>query len=69
MINLNMVCQVKVTVNFSDSKLSKILEMVQNATAQKAPTELFIRKFAKIYTPIVALLAILNVVRIQKMKF
>src|SRR5690606_20246306 len=37
----------------------KILELVQNATAQKAPTELFIRKFAKIYTPIVVLLAVL----------
>ena len=33
--------------------------MVQNATSQKAPTELFIRKFARIYTPIVVLLAIL----------
>ena len=51
MINLNTVSQVKVTAAYTDSKLSKILEMVQNATAQKAPTELFIRKFAKIYTP------------------
>ncbi|OYU93436.1 MAG: cadmium-translocating P-type ATPase [Bacteroidetes bacterium B1(2017)] len=59
MINLNTVAQVKVTTDYKDSKLSKILEMVQNATAQKAPTELFIRKFAKIYTPIVVLLAIL----------
>lgn len=59
MINLNSVCQVKVTTAYSDSKLSKILEMVQDATAKKAPTELFIRKFAKIYTPIVVLLAIL----------
>ena len=59
MINLNAVCQVKVTVDYTDSKLSKILEMVQDATAKKAPTELFIRKFAKIYTPIVVLLAIL----------
>ncbi|MCP9755949.1 cadmium-translocating P-type ATPase [Lacihabitans sp. CCS-44] len=59
MINLNTVSQVKVTTAYKDSKLSKILEMVQNATAQKAPTELFIRKFAKIYTPIVVLLAIL----------
>ncbi len=58
MINLNSVCQVKVTVAYTDSKLSKILEMVQDATAKKAPTELFIRKFAKIYTPIVVLLAI-----------
>ena len=59
MINLNSVCQVKVTFAYTDSKLSKILEMVQDATAKKAPTELFIRKFAKIYTPIVVLLAIL----------
>ena len=58
MINLNTVSQVKVTADYKDSKLSKILEMVQNATAQKAPTELFIRKFAKVYTPIVVLLAI-----------
>ncbi|CAD0001400.1 heavy metal translocating P-type ATPase [Flavobacterium chungangense] len=59
MINLNKVSQVKVTTAYNDSKLSKILELVQNATAQKAPTELFIRKFAKIYTPIVVLLAVL----------
>ncbi len=58
MINLNSVAQVKVTTTYTDSKLSKILELVQNATAQKAPTELFIRKFAKIYTPIVVFLAI-----------
>jgi len=58
MINLNSVSQVKVTAAYKDSKLSKILELVQNATAQKAPTELFIRKFAKIYTPIVVFLAI-----------
>ena len=58
MINLNTVSQVKVTTAYTDSKLSKILELVQNATTQKAPTELFIRKFAKIYTPIVVLLAI-----------
>lgn len=58
MINLNTVSQVKVTTGYQDSKLSKILELVQNATAQKAPTELFIRKFAKVYTPIVVFLAI-----------
>jgi Cd2+/Zn2+-exporting ATPase len=58
MINLNIVAQVKVTTAYTDSKLSKILELVQNATSQKAPTELFIRKFAKIYTPVVVLLAI-----------
>ncbi|RYD99942.1 MAG: cadmium-translocating P-type ATPase [Sphingobacteriales bacterium] len=58
MINLNTVSQVKVTAAYKDSKLSKILELVQNATAQKAPTELFIRKFARVYTPIVVFLAI-----------
>lgn len=58
MINLNTVSQVKVTTAYADSKLSKILELVQDATGQKAPTELFIRKFAKIYTPIVVFLAI-----------
>ena len=58
MINLNTVAQVEVTAVFSDSKLSRILEMVQEATAKKATTELFIRKFAKIYTPIVVFLAI-----------
>jgi len=58
MINLNTVSLIKVTTAYTDSKLSKILELVQNATAQKAPTELFIRRFAKIYTPIVVLLAV-----------
>jgi len=58
MINGNTIAQVKVTTAYNDSKLSKILEMVQNATSQKAPTELFIRKFAKIYTPIVVFLAV-----------
>ena len=58
MINLNTISQVEVTTAFTDSKLSKILEMVQDAAAKKAPTELFIRKFAKIYTPIIVYLAI-----------
>lgn len=58
MINGNTIAQVKVTTAYNDSKLSKILELVQNATTKKAPAELFIRKFAKIYTPIVVYLAI-----------
>ncbi len=58
MINGNTIAEVKVTTAYSDSKLSKILELVQNATTKKAPAELFIRKFAKIYTPIVVYLAI-----------
>ncbi|KIO51700.1 heavy metal translocating P-type ATPase [Flavobacterium hibernum] len=58
MINVNTISLIKVTTAYNDSKLSKILEMVQNATTKKAPAELFIRKFAKIYTPIVVYLAI-----------
>ncbi len=59
MINLNSVSHIEVTTKFSDSKLSKILLMVQDATSRKAPTELFITKFAKIYTPLVVGLAVL----------
>jgi len=58
MINLNTVAEVKVTALFSDSKLSKILSMVQDATARKSQTQLFISKFAKVYTPIVFFLAL-----------
>ncbi|TWP24813.1 cadmium-translocating P-type ATPase [Apibacter muscae] len=58
MINLNTVIQVCVTSTYDHTKLSKILELVQSATSKKAPTELFIRKFAKIYTPMVVFLAI-----------
>jgi len=58
MINENTISLIKVTTAYNDSKLSKILEMVQSATTKKAPAELFIRKFAKIYTPIVVYLAI-----------
>jgi len=58
MINLNSLADIKVTSLFKDSKLSKILEMVQDATARKSQTQLFISKFAKIYTPIVVFLAI-----------
>jgi heavy metal-(Cd/Co/Hg/Pb/Zn)-translocating P-type ATPase len=59
MINLNTVAHVRVTTAYRDSKLSRIIALVQDATAQKAPTELFIRKFAKVYTPIVVGLALL----------
>lgn len=59
MINLEKVSQVQVKALFKDSKLSKILEMVQDATARKSQTQLFISRFAKIYTPIVFALALL----------
>ena len=58
MINLQTLIEVKVTALFKDSKLSRILTMVQEATAKKSKTQLFISKFAKIYTPIVVFLAI-----------
>lgn len=58
MINVSQVCEIKVTHAYADSKLSRILILVQEASAKKAPTELFIRKFAHIYTPIVFFLAL-----------
>jgi len=58
MINLNTVAEVKVNALFKDSKLSKVLEMVQDATARKSQTQLFISRFAKVYTPIVFFLAL-----------
>lgn len=58
MINLNTVSEVKVNALFKDNKLSKILEMVQDATARKSQTQLFISRFAKVYTPIVFFLAL-----------
>lgn len=58
MINLDSVSRIKVTARYTDSKLSKILELVHNAASHKAPTELFIRKFAKLYSPVVVFLAL-----------
>ena len=58
MINLQSVSDIKVTALYKDSKLSKILEMVQDATSRKSQTQLFISKFAKVYTPIVVFLAV-----------
>lgn len=57
-INLESVIEIKVTNTFEDSSIARILDLVQNATARKSKTELFIRQFARIYTPIVVFLAI-----------
>lgn len=57
MLNLENVIEIQTTKKFEDSSIAKILQMVQDAASRKAPTELFIRKFAKIYTPIVFFLA------------
>ncbi|MFA7447888.1 MAG: heavy metal translocating P-type ATPase [Weeksellaceae bacterium] len=58
MVNLEMLIEIQTTKKFEDSSLSKILQMVQEASSRKAKTELFIRKFAKVYTPIVFFLAV-----------
>ncbi len=57
-INMEGVIEVKTTKLFNDSSVARILELVQNATAKKAKTELLIRRLAKVYTPIVVYLAI-----------
>jgi len=62
MINLETVVEIEVSSAFEDSKLSKILEMVQDATARKSKTQLFIARFAKIYVPIIFGLALLVLV-------
>jgi len=59
MINKTGLLTVKVTKRFGESTVSKILELVENATSKKAPTEKFITKFAKYYTPAVVLGAFL----------
>ena len=61
MIVTDKVIRIKVTRPFDKSALARILELVQNASERKAPAELFIRKFARIYTPIVIVLAVLIV--------
>ena len=57
-INMDGVIEVTTTKLFNDSSVSRILELVQNATSKKAKTELLIRRLAKVYTPIVVYLAI-----------
>ena len=58
-INNNGVLKVKVDKEFGESTVVRILELVENASNKKAPTEKFITKFAKIYTPIVVTIAAL----------
>lgn len=58
-INKGEILEVKVTKTYENSTVSRILELVENATDRKAKTENFVSKAAKIYTPIVILLAIL----------
>lgn len=57
-VNLNGVLKIKVSKEFAQSTVSKILDLVENATAKKAQSENFITKFAKYYTPIVVICAV-----------
>lgn len=57
-VNGNGLLRVKVTKEFDDSTVSKILELVENASSRKAKTENFITRFARYYTPIVVFAAI-----------
>ena len=58
-INLNSALRVEVTAPFAESSIARILEMVENAVARKAPTERFITRMARWYTPAVTGLALL----------
>ena len=58
-INLNAALRVQVTTAFADSSIARILEMVENAVARKAPTERFITRMARWYTPAVTGIALL----------
>lgn len=58
-INCDGVLKIKVTKLFEESTVSKILNLVENASAKKAQAEKFITKFAKIYTPVVVILALI----------
>ncbi|MEK8129618.1 heavy metal translocating P-type ATPase [Paenibacillus filicis] len=58
-MNKNGVLTVEVTKEFGESTVSKILELVEHASSKKAPTEKFVTKFARYYTPVVVIVALL----------
>ena len=58
-INLNGVIEIRVTHELSESMVSRILDMVENASSKKAKTELKMTRFAKVYTPIVVIAALI----------
>lgn len=58
-INQSGLLTIEVTKEFGESTASKILELVQNAGGKKAPTETFISKFARVYTPVVVFAAVI----------
>ena len=58
-INLNGVIKIKVTKEFGESTVSKIIDLVENVSNKKSKSEKFITKFAKYYTPIIVIIAII----------
>ena len=58
-INLDGVLKIEITKEYEESTVSKILELVENASSKKSKSERFITKFAKYYTPIVVIIAII----------
>ena len=58
-INESDVIEIKVTKEFKDTAINEIIELVKNSNKTKSKTELFITKFAKVYTPIVVVLALM----------
>lgn len=60
-INITSLLKIKVTKEFEESTVSKILDLVENASNKKSKSENFITKFAKYYTPIVVIIAVLLV--------
>ncbi len=65
-INLSSVIKIKITTEYKDSAISKIIDLIENASSKKTKTELIITKFAKIYTPIVVILALIMAVLIPQ---
>jgi Cd2+/Zn2+-exporting ATPase len=59
MLSIDKAVEIRAEKAYADSSLARILNMVQEASSRKAKTELLIRKFAKVYTPVVFLLALL----------
>lgn len=57
-ININGVITAKVTKEFGESTVSKILDLVENASSKKSNSEQFITKFARYYTPVVVIIAV-----------
>ena len=67
-INLNGVLEIRTTKDFGESTVSKILELVENASSKKSKSENFITRFAKIYTPVVCVLALLLAVAVPGLR-